>query len=372
MDQAISATRFACRTRPQALATLAVTAAALAWCMAAYLNRPTVPITSSGGSGGEDLRLYRRIAERVRAGANYHDAAGDELRRRGYPTGSVFNWRPPTYAWVLGAALGPLGGQVLLIAIVIAALLTAYTVERREGGRGRATAVVVLMVGAFLWCVDGDAFFAQELWAAALIALSVGGYALGRWHLGLATGLLALFFRELALPYALIAAFLAFRQGRRREAVLWAVGLALYAVFMVYHGMEVLRRITPADRVEADGWVQFGGARFLLSACGMNVLLFRLPAWVAAFYLVFSLLGLAGWRGETAARVGLTAFAYTAAFAIIGKPYNCYWGLLFAPLLPFGLVRAPAALRDLFGALRIATIRRAGVSPSVVRVSSGD
>ena len=39
-----------------------------------------------------------------------------------------------------------------------------------------------------------------------------------------------------------------------------------------------------------------------------------------------------------------------SAFSVLGGLYNAYWGLLFAPLLPFGVARAPACLRDLWSA----------------------
>jgi hypothetical protein len=174
-----------------------------------------------------------------------------------------------------------------------------------------------------------------------------------------------LFIRELALPYVLIAFYLAVRERRRGEGALWFGGLVLYGLFMTYHGWEVTRRLTEIDRVEPDGWVQFGGARFLMAASQMNAYLFNLPAWVAGAYLVFSLLGLAGWHGNTGTRVGLTVFAYVAAFSIVGKPYNGYWGLMIAPLLTFGLVQSPAATGDLFHAIRLARRNRlAAVSDS--------
>ena len=64
--------------------------------------------------------------------------------------------------------------------------------------------------------------------------------------------------RELTLPYCLIAAGLAWRQGRRREVLAWVAGFALYAIFLAFHAREVLARVTPADRVPGS-WLQFGG-----------------------------------------------------------------------------------------------------------------
>jgi len=45
--------------------------------------------------GEGDVALYRAEIERIHAGESYYQVAGDELRRRGYPTRSVFNWRIP-------------------------------------------------------------------------------------------------------------------------------------------------------------------------------------------------------------------------------------------------------------------------------------
>jgi hypothetical protein len=59
------------------------------------------------------------------------------------------------------------------------------------------------------------------------------------------------------------------------------------------------------------------------------------------------LLGLAGWSGAVGSRVGLTVGMYVAAFLFAGRPIHAYWGLMYAPLLPLGLVWAPRALGDL-------------------------
>lgn len=346
MEPSLLTTRFASLSRRQALLVLAALVLALAWCLSAARARPAAPATASTTHGGEDLQLYRRIVERVHAGEPYHDAAGDELRQRGYPTGSIFNWRPPTYAWVLGLLPGAAAVRGVLVLLSLTAILLVCDAEWRSGGLPRAALLALLLIGLFSWCIDGEAYFAQEVWAMMLLTLSLGCYARGWWLGGLLAGLAALFFRELMLPYVLIAAFLAGREGRWREVAMWAVGLTLYALLMAYHASEVTRRLTAADRIEADGWVQFGGLGFVLSTVQMNAWLFPLPREVAALYLVLALLGLAGWRGGT--RAGMTAAAYLAAFAVVGKPMNNYWGLLAAPLLALGAAQAPAALRDLF------------------------
>jgi hypothetical protein len=301
---------------------------------------------SAGGSGaaegGKDLEAYRRIVERVHGGEDYYDAAGAELHAGGYPTSSVFNWRPPLYAWLLAAFPAPEWGQALLGALALLALGLAYTAEREDGGLGRALLVTVGMAGAFLWCIDGDAFFAQELWAGVLIAVSVGAFAVGQRAGGVAAGLAALALRELALPYVVVCIFLACRERRWREVGAWAIGLALWAAFLAWHAWQVQQHLTGGERAETEGWVQFGGPAFVVHTSQMNVWLFRLPAWVALVYLILSLTGLACWRGPQSVRVGLTVALYLVAFIVVGKSFNAYWGLLYVALLPFGLVRISA------------------------------
>jgi hypothetical protein len=341
-------TRFTNSTRLQALIILAITFLALALCLWGALAPK--PASTAPEADGGDLRVYRRIIERIHSGEGYYDAAGSELRAGGYPTAALFNWRTPTYAWVLGTFPSPAWGQVLLVVLALAMMFLALVPLRREAGAGMMLAGLLLLWGACHWCIDGDAFLSQELWAAILIALSICAYAHGRWPLGVAAGLGALFFRELALPYVLLGFGIACWQRRWKEAAVLFVGLALYSLFLLFHFTQVSRHISSADRAPAS-WIQFGGIGFVLQTCRMNAFLFSPPLWVSAIYLPLSMLGLAAIRGETGLRLGLTAGLYIAAFAVVGQPFNDYWGLLYAPLLPFGFACAPAALRDLASAL---------------------
>jgi hypothetical protein len=333
-------TRFANVSRKQAALILTATAAAMAWCLLTALR------TEAFVANGSDQRLYRRIVECVRAGEDYYQAAGREMRAAGYPTGSIFNWRPPLYAWLIGTLPTPGWARLILTLIAVFTMLCVGALMAREGGITRVAVGALPLIGAFSWPLLGDCFLFQELWAGIFIALSICCYARDRWQTGLATGLLALFFRELALPYCLIALFLAFRQQRRREVMGWLIGLSLFGAYMVVHGLAVVERILPGDRVHAS-WIQFGGAAFLMAICRMNAYLYLMPLWASALYLPLALLGLAAWRGGIGERFALTGGAYAAAFAVVGQPFNDYWGLLTAPLLACGFAAAPEALWEL-------------------------
>jgi hypothetical protein len=336
-------------TRPKALLLLALAVVGTGWCLAVALSRGTTATSPPGDDN--DLALYRSIVERVHSGENYYDAYQNESRSRGYPTRSIFNWRTPLCVWLIGALPHPWWAQALLGLCALATVLLAYAEVRRESGVWAALATAALLVGALTPCLIADVFLYPELWAGTLIALSAAACASGRCRLGAAAGLLALFLRELALPYCGLALLLAVWRKRGREAAVWGAGLALYGLYFLLHAIEVTSRITDADQAQRSGWVQFGGVAFILETARMNALLMTAPPWVAAVCLPLALLALAGWRGRLGSRVGPVVAVYIAAFAVVGQPFNSYWGLMYAPLLTFGFVRAPWTVFVLLGAV---------------------
>ena len=125
-------------------------------------------------------------------------------------------------------------------------------------------------------------------------------------------------------------------------------GLAAYAIYFGLHAWQVLPRIGGADVAHAGGWLQLGGAGFLISTVQMNGFLLILPQWVSAVYLATALVGAAEWNTPAGRRIGLTVAGYTVAFSIAGYDFNQYWGSLTAPLLCLAAARAPATLHRLW------------------------
>lgn len=154
--------------------------------------------------------------------------------------------------------------------------------------------------------------------------------------------------RELALPYCVVAVLLALRNGRRAEVRVWVVALAAFAVLFAWHAAVVARYNTGTMPAAAQ-WLDPKGLRFILRSGVLNVWVRGLPTWAAAVFLTAAVAGLAGWRGETGVRLGLTAAVYVAPLVVV-RGWD-YWGFLYTPLLVLGLVRDPAAVRDLGGAL---------------------
>jgi hypothetical protein len=297
-------------------------------------------------AGPNDIDLYRAVVERVHAGERYHDANFAERIARGYPTQSVFNCRMPVPFWVLGYlphhGLGKL--LAVLLALVAAGVLFRALLADDAQHPGVAFLGLLLLSGPLMLCALGEIYLMPVLWSGLLIALSLGLYGLNRPYLAVAAGVLALLVRELALPYCALCALMAWRQPRPREVLLWGAGVALWLAFFAWHWHEVMQRIPPEATAHAGGWVQWGGAGFVLSAVRMNAYLLVSPPWVAALFLAVVLLGLAGWSSPWGTRVGLTVSLYVAAFAVVGLPVNAYWGLMIAPLLALGAARWPAAI----------------------------
>lgn len=301
--------------------------------------------------GPGDVALYRAEVDRIRAGETYYEAAAEELPARGYPTHSVFNWRTPLPVWLVAMLPSDRIGNALLgaLALLLIALSLGWLAD--EVGSKQALFGGLLLIGALMPCLLGDLMLMSELWSGVLIALSAVCFGLRRPAAGVLAGVAALFFRELAAPYVLVCLGIALVQRDRRQLVQWSCGLLAYAGFYALHVAELLPQ-RPEESAASPGWLQFGGAGFVISAAQMNAYLLLLPQWVTAIYLACVLLGCATWNGVAGQRVALTVAAYLVAFSFVGNDFNQYWGSLIAPLLCLPASRAPGALAQLWTSAR--------------------
>lgn len=394
------------------LAMLAVAGIALGWNSGKLpRGRESIPPTASQSASDEfgidsrplratnkiaptppDLQLYREIVAEVHVGHDYYDVARAKLPEFGFPIASPFNWRLPTYAWLWSLLPGPAWIQGLLIALAVVALALAFIAESRSSGLGYAAITTFLLLGVVRWAVDGDAYFAQEVWAGTLLVTSISAYRLGEassmstvqgpksgidanrpeysvlstqygvpsrsiaWPcLAIGTGLSALAFRELALPYCCVACVVSLFHCRWWQAAAWTVGIGAFFAFLAWHIGQVHIQLAGTEAAGGAGlvqWLRFGGLDFVLLTTRMNSLLFAAPGWLLWLYIVAALIGLAR-RNDPASQLAcLAALAYLAAFAIVGRPENFYWGLMAAPLLPWGVAHAPRAIAELWSQSR--------------------
>lgn len=308
--------------------------------------------------GPGDVGLYSAEAKLIQDGTPYYDAVEQELKSRGYPTRSVFNWRTPLPVWLFGKLPSFDFAKALLGVLALLLLAASFHWLADDAGMRAATLAVLLLIGALLPCVLDQLAVMSELWCGVLIALSAVLFALGRSSGGVAAGVAALFFRELAAPYCLLCLVLAARGRRKQELAQWAVGLAAYGVFFACHVAQVLPRIGAADVAHQDGWLRGGGAAFLISTVQLNAFLLLLPQWVSAVYLACALLACANAGATSEARpaasvegqqrVALTLVGYAVAFSFVGNDFNQYWGSVTAPLFCLAACRFPAVFRSLW------------------------
>jgi len=327
------------------------------------VSRPVMPVLDADGKPRDSaLRIYQAVVERIQAGENYYAAAGSELHKIGYPTQSVFNWRLPALAWLLGQLPSARAGQALAFILAAATLLIWLAVFFRN----RYAIWQVLLGGLFMsgpviYSLFPGTFLVHEFWAGTLIALSLAAHARGWRHVSVLSGLMALFLRELSLPFVCVMMVLAYREGQRREALLWFIGLLVFGTEFLLHWSIVSNLNTGDDRLLAGDWIVLGGWPFVLNTARMNPLLIALPPWVAAILLPLALLGLARWRGAPGVRMVCTVGMFVLAFSIAGRPNNMAWGMMYAFVMPLGLLYAPYALRELWRPIQM-NLRKKSIS----------
>jgi hypothetical protein len=310
---------------------------------------PLRPRSPSAAGTNTDVDVYRPIADRVRHGEPYYPVAAAELAAAGFPTRSVFNFRLPTLAWLLGALPSDRAGQALLIALAALTLVLWFATLWQRESFAIALAGGGLLLGLLAWPALDDAYLVHDLWAGVLIALSLVALGRGWFAASITAGAAALFVRELSLLYVCLAAADALANKRRRHAVAWALVIVAFGLVLIVHAKAVAASgASTVGTTGAASWLRFGGWEFVLKTALMNAWLISMPPVLVALILPVALVGLAGWRGSPGTQVATTIFAYVAAFLVVGQPFNHLWGFLYVGPALMGLAFAPAALRDLW------------------------
>jgi hypothetical protein len=326
----------------------ALVAGLLAWI--GVLLVTSRPLLGDQAAGGLDFELYRAMVNRVQAGADYYHAAALELRvprppeGLPYPTRSVFNWRPPTLALLLGK-LGTTGSQALLAGLGVTSLLLWWRALAGQAAGIRWAATVGLASG-LLYCVPGwldDARFVHETWAGVLLTLALGAGLNGWLGLAVAAAVAAACIRELAvlsLLVFIVVPFAASSPDARRERLVWAGAFALALALWAAHAWKVQTLILPTDRAHEGSWLALGGWRFVLKTAHLHpVALPLLPSapWALALVLPFLLWALVWWPLPRGGPVKAVLGGYVVAYLFVGQPFNFLWGLVYTPLLGLGL-----------------------------------
>lgn len=300
-----------------------------------------------GADHFSDISLYRAVVNRVSRGEDYYIAAAAEQRVNGYPTAPAAVIREPTQALLLAALRTDLVRHAALLGLaagVIAALWSAL-------GRMGLTPLtrrwsLLLTISGMAVCIAQNAPYMHETWAGLLITLSLALRRPDRWALSVCAALAACLFRELALPFMFVMLAFAVYERRFQESLAWLGAIALFCGLFAIHCSLAGAQHRLGD-LSSSGWLKFGGIGFVVSTLRWNAVFALAPPLMLIALLCVSALGLSGFRHAVASRAALTLVGYVAAVAVVGRPDNQYWGILFAPLVPLGLALALPALKDL-------------------------
>jgi hypothetical protein len=314
---------------------------------------------SSLGNEGVDLDCYRRIVERVHNGEGYYAAAYEELTRRGYPTQSVFNWRLPLLAWVMGHMPHLFIIRLIALFLSFIPLWIWFEIDPDEVPFPVRAAGCLLLLGAPIYGFLDDVFLAHEFWCGIFISLSIFSYAKGWRTVAWGSGLVALMIRELALPFVMVMLALSCAEKKYRETGIWLAGVVIFCAMMVWHAFQIDAVKGYEQTASVLPWVTFGGWKFVLGTASIHPYLFLLPPWIMAVFVPSAILGLLGWRGVLGKRLAWTVVVYVVLFLFIGQWFNLYWGAIYVDLLPIGILYTCRSTRDLF---RSAGIRKSDPS----------
>jgi hypothetical protein len=337
-------------TRWRALALAVGVAGLVVWGLVAGAVVPAWAI-DTGGTDHRDIELYTEIARRVATGGSYYQVAIPLQQQWDFPTTPAATVREPLEAWTI-ALLGSSGARILLIALLVGALVTlVIRLERCAENRFEWYASILLLVATVIAFVAPDAVYLHECWAMVFILLSLAARTDRRWWPAVLFALAAVLFRETAIVYPATMVVLALAQRRRAEIVGWVTGGAVWVAFYAWHLGQVAAAQVP-DPKAAPSWVAFGGWPFIVSSVRFGTALGLGPYWLAALLVPLALVGWLFARGQLGLRVGLTAVAFSAAFLVVGRSINLYWGLLYAGALLPGLAFAPRGIAATIRALR--------------------
>ena len=328
-----------------------VTVYLVAWRITPIADVTDDPVRRGGRS---DMTLFRDVVHEVRNGGPYYDVMGSYLRTRDYPVRSIFNWRTPWLFEVL-ASVPDWCGRLALVLLACVLIVKASPILRRE------MFGPLLVINAALPGFAAESVFLFEIWTGLLIALSALAYANRKYIQGVLWGATALFVRELAAPYCVLATFMAVREKRWREVAAWCLAAAAYGVLYAVHAWRVLEHIRPGDPAQPESWLHGGGLPFLLQTWRTHGLFMQLPR--AAFAAVVVAIVGSWWSPKVPRHVRSVVLLYSLCFMVVGLPINTYWGFVLAPSMGILLSYSYDGFAHLFSAR---SHTREMTNPSVV------
>ena len=289
--------------------------------------------------------MHLAIIERIAAGETVYSSIGTELRARGYPSASTANWRTPLHYWTVAQVGTARIGRALVILAHLTVLLGAYALRHRFRGSWFVAGALLLGTMVPIIAFRPAGIVMAEYWAGMLLALALAFYHFRWWTAAACCGVVAIFVRELAVPFGVICGLFALSERRHRESAVWVVGGLAYVAYYLLHAQAVSAAMLPTDWSWPHSWVRFLGWPFVLQT-----------AWVAGWTLflpytvtpIMAVLALAGAFARSMPRqLRWPLVAYALMFCVVGQPFNFYWGFVTAPLWTYALLYSPEGAKFL-------------------------
>jgi hypothetical protein len=274
-----------------------------------------------------DVALYETVTRRVKNGEPYYHAMASELRGRGYPTASPFNWRAPLP--IVAVAAAPWLMTALFYSLGLVAIAGCLSMLGKEFPEAMLLATLAQIGVTVSLLKVPQLMLMSEAWAGFLIMASVVAYSRSWWVTGAAFGVAALIFRELAAPFCLVCGLMALHGRRRQESAVWVVGAIVCTGLVLLHASRVSAQLGAQELAHKESWIQFGGLPFLLRVISFTGWYDVLPAWARAIGCV--LLAASVWATGAPRQLRAMVVTYFAFFFAVGLPFNQYWGLVVGP-----------------------------------------
>ena len=134
-------------------------------------------------------------------------------------------------------------------------------------------------------------------------------------------------------------------QKQRKEALLWTAILIVFAAFLTMYALHVQTLMLPNDLRKS--WLGFSGWAFILDTANYSPILAITPRWLDAILVPLILSGFVRWCRIEYVQLPLVVGTYIVAFLVMGNPDNTYWGSMYTPLLPLGIIYTPGSTKKL-------------------------
>lgn len=334
--------------RPLAILFALLLAASSIWCLTTH--PPPIKVAKKGGY--TDVRLYHDMTKAVAGGQEYHHAAADLHRKHNYPLKPFFTVRLPTLVW-LAAAVGWASTQKIAWGLAFAGVMAwVLALEGHVHWSERLLAGLAVGLGAGT-VADRGLLALHEYWGGFFIAIALAG-VVGwpkRWFWIVLPAAVGLLFRELTLPFVLLALAFALYERRVKEVAAWLAVLLVFALYMAWHAQSVYALLRPGDMTSV-GWHAMQGFSGFLKAVIFTSALQPLPLPLALLAAMLPLVGWLALQGRAGTFCALLWIGYAVMISAFSRPDTFYWGAIVLPGYFAGFALLPRALWQLWGAIK--------------------